>query len=147
MSLRIRFGAPRSNWIPLGVSSRSIAFDEVLSSVPSDPLRGIADAALAAAGGQSGGCVLFAGPEEYALAFQPAARGIRLEIVRWPDHRREEGRGALVFQATGSPATVLVPVWRGLRELGGRWPAEPDFWRAPFPEETVARLGGALGAC
>lgn len=146
MTFRLRFGAPRANWIPLGVASESIAFDELVSAAPADPLAGIARAALAAAQGQPGSTVLYAGPEEYVLSFAPWTGGVQLDIVRWPDHGREPGAGARVFRKRGGVETVLVPVWRGLRELGGRWPATPSYWRSPFPQEAVARLGAALGA-
>lgn len=146
MSLRIRFGAPRANWLPLGVASASIAFDEVLAATPSDPVQGIAEAALAAASDQVGECVLFTEPETYALSFVPVPSGVRLEMKVWPDRRRVAHAGVRVFQSTGTSDTVLVPVWRGLRELGGRWPATPGSWRAPFPSDTVEKLGRALGA-
>lgn len=143
MSIRFRFGDPRANWIPLGIMSTSVAFDEVVATRPDDPVYGIATAALAAAGGREATCVLHSGSEEFALSFVPSGDGLRLEIVVWPDHRRDPGRGALVFQARGTAAAVLLPVWRGLRDLAGRWPAHG--W-TPFPAETVAQLGGALAA-
>lgn len=144
MTLRLRFGAPRSNWIPLGLSSESIAFDELVSATPEDPLAGIARAALAAARGEHGSCLLHAGPEVFAMAFAPARGEVQLDVTRWRDADRT-ATPVRVFRKRGTPEAVLVPVWRGLRELGGRWPRTADFWRTPFPEDEVARLGGALG--
>ncbi|MFN7145145.1 MAG: hypothetical protein ACK4YP_15315 [Myxococcota bacterium] len=144
MSIRFRFGDPQANCIALGVMSPNIRFDEIVATSPEDPVHGIANAALAAAAGREGTCVLHAGAEAYALSFVPSADGLRLDIVVWPDRSREPGRSVLVFQARGTAASVLLPVWRGLRDLAARWPA--DGWAAPFPAETVAQLGGALAA-
>ena len=143
MSLRFRFGAPRANLIHVGIASPSIAFDEVLTAGPDNPIDAIADAALAAAEGRPASALLRTAPDAYTLHFQPQAGRVRLEIVRAA--ASPAAKGTRVFQATGSSQDLLVPVWRGLRELGGRWPGGDGCWAAPFPTQAVSRLGGVLG--
>jgi hypothetical protein len=143
MSLRLRFGAPRANLIHVGIASPSIAFDEVLNANPDNPIDAIAGAALAAAEGRAGSAVLRTQPDEYVLHFEPQGARVRMEIVRRPT--QHVSKSTRVFQATGAPHEVLVPVWRGLQELGGRWPGGNGCWSAPFPAHAVTRLGGALG--
>ena len=80
-------------------------------------------------------------PAEYDWRFRtfdPSAA--TFEVVLYPDGRR--ARGEAVADAWGSPLDVVLPFWRGLRELESR-AAEERYrvhWSEPFPHDALARL-------
>lgn len=83
-------------------------------------------------------------PEEFDLVFEAEGDEVRLEIVRYPDHRRLSRKA--VFSARLSKLDLCRAFWRELRQL--RMRKETDVfeqnWRRAFPEEELRRLTKAL---
>ena len=71
-------------------------------------------------------------------AFDPSA--VVFEVVTCAYGRGRKGE--VVATVWGTPLEVVLPLWRGLRELSGRARAEGwrSHWRAPFPSDALDRL-------
>ena len=141
--MKLQFGKARHGWLPttLELDDRGVlAFD--VSYLPHDF---IAELVAALAG-------VLGGPGEYVArmceeptehdwrfrSFDPSA--VAFEVVTYRDGRG--GRGEVVARAWGTPLDIVLPFWRGLRELSERAVAERfrANWSAPFPSEALDRL-------
>jgi hypothetical protein len=71
-------------------------------------------------------------------SFDPSA--VVFEVVTYRDGRG--GRGEAAARTWGAPLDVVLPFWRGLRELSSRAGAERfrANWSAPFPFDALDRL-------
>jgi hypothetical protein len=139
---KLRFGKARHGWLPatLEVDGDVLAFD--VSYLPYDF---IAELVAALAG-------VLEGPGEYVAriceeptehdwrfrSFDPSA--VVFEVVTYADGRG--GNGEVVARTWGAPLDVVLPFWRGLRELSDRAQAERfrANWIAPFPFDALDRL-------
>jgi hypothetical protein len=141
--MKLQFGKARHGWLPttLEVDDDGVlAFD--VSHIPYD-FVGELVAALSE---------VLDGPGEYVAriceepvehdwrfrAFDPSA--IVFEVVTYAYGRAKKGE--VVAKAWGTPLEVVLPLWRGLRELASRASAEGyrSQWSAPFPSDALDRL-------
>lgn len=140
--MKLRFGKARNGWLPttLELDDGVLAFD--VSYLPHD-FVGELVAALAGVLGGPGEYVarICEEPAEHDWrfrSFDPSA--VVFEVVSYRDGRG--GRGEVVARAWGAPLDVVLPFWRGLRELSERAQAERfrANWSAPFPFDALERL-------
>lgn len=141
--MKLRFGKARHGWLLTTLEvddDGALAFD--VSHIPYD-FVGELVAALS--------CVLD-GPGEYVarICEEPAEHDWRFrsfdgsavvfEVVTYADGRGKKGE--VVAKAWGTPLEIVLPLWRGLRELSGRASVEGyrKNWSAPFPSDALDRL-------
>ncbi|HEX6039307.1 hypothetical protein [Longimicrobium sp.] len=141
--MNLRFGRARNGWLPTTLEldgGETLSF--YVSYLPYDFVSELV-AALAGVLDGPGEHVarICEEPTEHAWrfrAFDPSA--VILEIITFHDVR--ERRGNVVARAWGSPMDVVLPLWRGLRELASRAGAEGwhKHWSEPFPADALDRL-------
>lgn len=139
--MTLRFGTPRHGWLPLTLEAdgRSLAFDA--SHTPTDFVAGLI-AALSATLDSSAESVarLHEEPHSHDWRFRSDAGRTVFEVVSWPDGRRMVGGGEVRCRVDGPTLAVVLPLWRGLRELASRADAFGAHWREPFPSDALDRL-------
>lgn len=141
--MTLRFGRARRGWLPVTLEldgGETLAFD--LSYLPYD-FVGELVAALAGVLDGPGEYVarMCEEPTEHEWRFRAFdASAVTLEIVTF--YRGRGSKGEVAAQAWGAPMDVVLPLWRGLRELGGRAQAEGwhAHWSTPFPVDALDRL-------
>jgi hypothetical protein len=141
--MRLQFGKAHHGWLPMTLEldgGETLAFAQ--SSLPYDVIGEL----VAALSG------VLEGPGEHAarMCEEPTEHEWRFrafdtsaatfEVVTWSDGRG--GKGEVVARAWGSPIEIVLPLWRGLRELAGRARAEGwrSHWSTPFPFDALDRL-------
>lgn len=145
--MKLRFGKAHHGWLPtvLEVDGDELAFD--VSYLPYDFLGEL----VAALSG------VLDGPGEYVarICEEPAEHDWRFrsfdrsavvfEVVSYPGPRG--GKGGVVARQWGTPLEVVLPFWRGLRELASRMQAERfrANWSQPFPSDALDRLTARIG--
>lgn len=140
--MKLRFGRARHGWLPttLELADDTLVFD--VSYLPYD----FVDELVAALSG------VLAGPGEYVarICEEPTEHDWRFrsfdrsavvfEVVTYAGGRVEKGE--VVAKVWGPPLEVVLPLWRGLRELSSRARQEGwrSHWSAPFPFDALDRL-------
>lgn len=140
--MKLRFGKAHHGWLvtTLELDDGPLTFD--VSYIPYDFVGEL----VAALSG------VLDGPGEYVAriceepaehdwrfrSFDPSA--VVFEVVTYPGGRGD--RGEVAAKVWGTPLDVVLPLWRGLRELSGRARAEGyrSHWSAPFPSDALDRL-------
>ena len=71
-------------------------------------------------------------------AWDPSA--VLFEVVTYRGGRG--GKGEIEARVSGAPRDIVLPLWRGLRELAGRAREENyrKHWSQPFPHDALDRL-------
>lgn len=142
IEIKLHFGRARHGWLPttLEVDGETLTFD--VSYLPHDFVGELA-AALAGVLDRPGEHVarICEEPTEHEWrfrSFDPSA--VVFEVMTYRDGRG--GRGEVVARTWGPPLDVVLPFWRGLRELSSRAQAERfrANWSAPFPFDALDRL-------
>lgn len=140
--MKLRFGKARHGWLPatLELDDGPLAFD--ISYIPYDF---VAELVAALSG-------VLDGPGEYVarICEEPVEHDWRFrscdesslmfEVVTYGYGRGRKGE--VSAKVSGTPLEVLLPLWRGLRELASRASAEGyrKNWSAPFPSDALDRL-------
>ena len=142
-TLRVSLESPQHGFMSLRLSNNRESFVAVVSHAPYDSLRDLILSLSAALAGDTDAVVRWNGePEEFD--FRLAARNdrLRLDIIRYPDHRRSADSSAAVFSFDGPKLEACRPFWKELRDLRRRT-ARDEFdrqWRSAFPESEMQEL-------
>jgi hypothetical protein len=148
-SLSVSLESPQHGFMSLRLRHSSGSFVAVVSHEPYDSLRGLVAALSDLLAGNSRRVVKWnAEPEEFDFQLEVVGDLLRLEVIRYPDHRRLEADSDVVFSYRGSKAAACRAFWEELRDLQGRT-AEDEFdrqWRREFPEGELQNLTTALAA-
>jgi len=89
-------------------------------------------------------------PVETEWRFFRIQDAVVFSLVEYPDSKRLKGKGKKLFEQTGFPLDIVLPLWRGLRELAGRkikegfWTHWTHHWAHPFPLESLEALSEAI---
>jgi hypothetical protein len=85
-------------------------------------------------------------PGEIEWRFFRVQDGVVLSLVAFPDQKRIKGTGEKIFECSGYPLDIVLPLWRGLSELSTRHKEEHfrKHWCHPFPESEICRLSDAV---
>lgn len=141
--MQLRFGKASHGWLPttLELDGETLVFD--VSYLPYD-FVGELVAALSAVLDGAGESVarICEEPAEHDWRFRSSAdrSTVLFEVVTYRHGRG--GRGEVEARCSGPPLDVVLPLWRGLRELSSRASAEGwhSQWSAPFPYAALDRL-------
>jgi hypothetical protein len=141
--MKLQFGKAHHGWLPTTLEvddDGALAFD--VSYMPYDFVGEL----VAALSG------VLEGPGEYVarICEEPAEHdwrfrafdrsGVVFEVVTYRDGRG--AKGEISAKVWGTPLEVVLPLWRGLRELSSRARAEGyrSHWSEPFPFDALDRL-------
>jgi hypothetical protein len=145
----VSFESPQCGWMSMRLEAGGRKFVAAVAHAPYDSLGELMDALTAQLDGGASrvGVVRWnREPEEFDLRLEGVGREVRVEIVRYPDHRRRAR--AVVFATRQPKADVCRAFWRELRQLRRR-AREDEFeqnWRRAFPEEELRRFTRTLRA-
>ena len=145
--LKIAFDDPGDGWVGLKLICGGEVAEIIASYTPYDSFLDLVNALY--------NLFLYEGewrviwneaPVEYELRFRRTGNLVSLELVEFPDHRRElqEAQGRL--KATGSYDEVAIPFWRALRNLEGKFSSEELHarWHREFPSKQLEGLTSML---
>lgn len=148
-SLRVSLESPQHGFMSLRLSHAGKSFVVVVSHEPYDSLRDLIAALSASLKGDGRRVVRWNGePEEFDFRLEAVGARLRLDVVRYPDHRRLEETADVVFSFQGSKSKACRAFWEELRDLQSRT-AQDEFdrqWRRAFPESELKKLTTVLGA-
>jgi hypothetical protein len=140
--MKLRFGTARHGWLTttLELDDGPRVFD--VSYLPYDfvgelvaALHGVLD------GPGEHVARICEEPAEHEWRFRASdPSALVLEVVTHGDGRR--GKGQVQARVWGPPMDIVLPLWRGLRELASRAGAEGwhKHWSQPFPHAALDRL-------
>lgn len=145
--LTVAFDDPEHGWVGLTISRGGDGVTILSSYTPSDSFLDLTNALydLSLYSGEAG-VVWHSGSTEYELRFAKGDDVVRLEAFEYPDHKRDAGRGELLFAASGTYEGICLPFWRALRDLQGRF-SEAELnarWHRPFPSKEIDDLTALL---
>ena len=142
--MTLRFGKARHGWLPtvLEVEGREILFD--VSYMPYDFVSELV-AALSGVLDAPGEYVarICEEPPEHDWRFESSDRSaVSFRIVSYRTGRSTKAEAEVTAEVWGAPLDIVLPFWRGLRELASRARAEGfrSHWIDPFPFEALDRL-------
>ena len=146
--LKVRFGEPRAGWLSFTISTSVDQFNEIVSHTPNDFLLELATALSLVLQGTDGMATVSCEPTTYDLRFSLTHPDtVDLQITKFPSWKRIQNESSVVLSITGTKLQIILPFWRGLRDLEGRLEAEEfrtAFLRA-FPSSCVQRLTRLVG--
>ena len=148
--LKVAFDAPEHGWLQLQLHSEGVVFSDTFSHIYST-LPNLCDALCEVAAGRGS-----RRPVRFLLEPQELELSVTLQdeqtcivnVVWFPDRRRDLENGEGVFRYAGRPQEVVLSFWRALRQLETCLP-EREFtarWREPFPRTAMASLTAAVAA-
>lgn len=141
---RISYKAPVHGWLTLTVAVNGTAVEIDASDVPNNPIENLLAALEVAADGGPSSVWWNLEPDGYFMYFTPRGEHIhfRLEFATCSD----ASRGKTVLDASGSPAQILLPFWRFVREFQSHsydephWPVT-DYSRIDAVKEKITLPG------
>ncbi len=135
--------SPQHGFMSLRLSSGKESFVAVVSHAPYDSLRDLIEALSGVLAGDGETIIKWnSEPEEYDFKLAASDDSIKLDIVRYPDHRRLAAASSTVFSFRGSKLDACLPFWKELRDLHRRT-IQDEFdrqWRREFPEREMQEL-------
>jgi hypothetical protein len=141
--LRISLESPQHGFMSLRLSSGKESFVAVVSHAPYDSLSDLIAALSGVLASDDQAIIKWnSEPEEYDFKLAARDDSVKLDIVRYPDHRRLAEAASIVFTFQGSKLDVCFPFWRELRDLHRRT-IQDEFdrqWRREFPEQEMQEL-------
>ena len=140
--LKVSFDRPEHHWLAIYLDAQNRHLELPFSYTPFDFLSELVRALLNFLDGFAAKANCSYNPERYEFTFEPTADEGQFQVVSYPDHRKGEGLGEVIFNYRGDRADICLAFWRGIRELQGRVSAaeyERGFGRV-FPEQEMELL-------
>jgi hypothetical protein len=141
--MKLWFGKARHGWLPATLEvddDGALAFD--VSHLPYDFLAELVAALSGVLDGPGEHVArMCEEPVEHDWRFRAFDRtAVLFEVVTYAYGR--DRKGEVVARVTAAPLDIVLPLWRGLRELASRAPGEGfrAQWSTPFPAEALDRL-------
>lgn len=149
--MKLRFGTARNGWLPAELEANAGRFAFDISYLPNDFLLELIEAltGLLRGAGEWRAC-LPQEPVEVEWRFFRIQDGCVFSLVEFPGSERTKGSGAKIFEFSGYPLEIVLPIWRGIRELRGRKFKEGfgthwrHHWAHPFPDQALDALTAAI---
>jgi len=140
--LRLAHSAPSHGWLSVNLATDDKQVEIDASDVPNNPIQDLIAALELAARGDESFVWWNLEPHGYYMYFTPegGAVKLRLEFAEYS----ERARGVSVLALSGTPAQILLPFWRFIREfqshgyLEPHWPSV-DYSRVGHIKEFIAR--------
>lgn len=141
--------SPQSGWVSLSLKGGGQEFVTAMAHGPYDSLHDLIAGLTALAAGPHSFTVKWnREPVEYDFRIESAGEEVRLEVVRYRDHRRLKEQSRVVFECRAKRPDFVLPFWKELRQLRRR--SETDLfdqnWRRPFPHEEFREFNRAVKA-
>ncbi len=131
--IQIAYQSPTNGWLELTLTIASKIIEIDASDVPNNPVEELATAIESVASGLDASVWWNLEPAGYFMYFERASAELRLRIEYADDGKRSRAREVAVIQA--SPAQILLPFWRFLREFQSHSYAPPHW-----PEVDYGRM-------
>lgn len=147
---RVTFNSPQSGYMSLGLRAGGREFAAAVSCRPVDSLRELIASLTRLARGETHAATVRwnCEPDELDFRFESEGDVLRLAVVHYTTHKRDEPSSRAVFEAAGGRAEMLGAFRAALEEL--RADAEVDVfesnWRRKFPERQLREFVGAAEA-
>ena len=149
--LKLRFETAKNGWLPAELEAGGERFNFDISYTPNDFLLELVEALnhILNSAGEWHAC-LPQEPVEVEWRFYRIQDAVVFSLVEFPDSKRKKGTGKRIYETSGSPIEIALPLWRGLRELAGRKFKEgfhthwTQNWSHPFPERALDALSDRL---
>jgi hypothetical protein len=145
--LLLNIEPPIHGWAIVRLTVPHASLEFAASYTPRDSISDLAGAAVGLAAGVPEQIVTWSSePVEYEFRFSTTGGRTKLEVCRFLDSRRQQGRGEVVAAVEGDATELAHGLWHGLRRLQGRVPTDEfaTAWRHPFPDAVVEHLGKRL---
>jgi hypothetical protein len=144
---KVRFDDPQRGWIEFTISYGETTVKIVAEHSPRDSFLELVNALCNFRFSDGESIVRWQyNPIELDMLFVKQGAKVSLDIVRYPDHRRLEGRGEFMFSINGTYSEVCQPFWRALRDLQTRFSSEEmnSRWCRVFPSGEIDVLTIAI---
>lgn len=149
--MKLMFGRARHGWLPAELEADDVLLQFDISYLPNDFLLELIEA-LRFVLCQPGEwlAILSQEPVETEWRFYRIQDAVVFSLVEFPDSKRLKGTGTKLLERTGYPLEIVLPLWRGLRELAGRKFKEgfsthwTHHWAHPFPLGSLDALSEAV---
>lgn len=149
--MKLMFGRAKHGWLPAELEADDVLFQFDISYLPNDFLLELTEA-LRFVLHQPGErvAILSQEPVETEWRFYRIQDAVVFSLVDFADSSRLKGSGKKLLERTGYPLEIVLPLWRGLRELAGRKFKEgfsthwTHHWAHPFPSESLDALSEAV---
>lgn len=123
--IKITYEPPRQGWLRLSLQLAEKTIEIDASDVPNNPVQDLIDALAGAAHGHSTSVWWNLEPAGYFIYFQHVRNEVQLSIKY--DDASKESRAHDIAMIQGSPAKILLPFWRFLRDFQSRSFTEPHW--------------------
>ncbi len=124
---------PSHGWLKLTIFVNEQAIEIDASDVPNNPVEELLSALELVANGVPSCVWWHLEPDGYFMYFLPVADNIHLKIVFAPDS--VSAQGTTIAEISDTPANVLLPFWRFVREFQTH-----NFREPHWPDTDFSRL-------
>jgi hypothetical protein len=140
--LKISFDTPEDGWLAIYLDSGVHHLKLPFSYTPFDFLSELVRALLNLSDGFDAEANCSYNPDRYKFHFRAKDHNSQFEVVSYPDHRRAESSGEVIFSFEGIATDICSAFWRALRELQGRVSVAKykDGFHRDFPEKEMRLL-------
>jgi hypothetical protein len=133
--LKIEFGKPHYNWLPVSLTAGDFILKFKASGVLDDPIAELVRCLLFVTQGIEASMTWWLEPQEYGFQFSVMPRG---DIQLCISERPESGFSKQMFSLNTSFEAVVLPFWRALRKLNPNDFTDVNWF--PLPLEKLAKL-------
>ena len=138
--LKVHLGKPEHGWVPVSVEHNSNKIEFHGSDVPNNPIQDLNDALYKITSGETSEVWWHLEPAGYFFIFEKSNNKITLRVLYADDYEISEAKE--VMKVEGSLESVIIPMWRGLKEFLSYNPTEPHWPEVPTNE--IINLGKKL---
>jgi hypothetical protein len=146
--LRLDIELRSDGWAMVRLTAPGVQLEFPASYTPVDSIGDLARATAGLAAGLTEQLVAWnTEPEEFEFQFTTTGDDARLEVRKFPDHRRRAHHADdPVAVVEEERITMIRALWRGLRRLQGSVTDEgyATAWKHPFPADAVERIAQHL---
>jgi hypothetical protein len=146
--LRLEIGPPVNGWVQVRLTAPDVDIEFAASYTPRNSISDLARAAVGLLADVPEQIVTWNNePVEFDFRFTTDHDQTRLEVHKFPDHRRHSHRAEVpVALFEGDTRTIARALWQALRGLQVALSLEAfeKTWHHPFPVSTMERLGEQL---
>ena len=136
-ALRWKLGKPENRWVPVKLTCDDKFVEFLGSDVPNNPVQELVDALWKIAHGDMSEVWWHLEPDGYFFVFEPKQDKILFSVF-FAENSTQNSRRE-ILRVTGDLKSIVLPLWRGLREFLSYPLAEPHW--PPINESEVTRLG------